>query len=107
MENLEIILSIAATAVGLLITAATFLMKFLQSAKARKVAEGVIEIGNAILPYIKAAETFTTFSGVQKKEYVMTLASNYAAEHDIVFDKEQVSAKIEELVALTKTVNKR
>ena len=107
IENLEIILSIAGTALGLLITTVTFLSKFLKSAKAKKIAENVIKISEAMIPYIEQAETFVNYSGAEKKEYVLTKANRFAIDNGIKFDAEAVSEKIEELVELTKKVNKR
>ena len=107
MQNLETILAVTATAVGLLITAVTFLMKFLKSGKAKKAAEGILQISNAVLPYIKQAEELINYSGEEKKDFVMAKANQFAAEIGVPFDAEQVSAKIEELILLTKTVNER
>lgn len=105
MENIEIILSIAGTALGLLITTVTFLLKFITNTKAKNIAENIIKIGDAILPYIEEAETFIGYSGVEKKKYVMTLANQFAIDKGIQFDSAAVSRKIDELVALTKTIN--
>ena len=105
MEQLELILSLAGTALGLLVTAMTFIVKFCKSAKAKKIAEQTIEIANAVLPYIEEAEKFVSYSGEEKKEYVMTKANRYAIENGIAFDEEAVSAKVEELISLTKQVN--
>ena len=52
-------------------------MKFVKSAKAKKVCEQVIEIGNAVIPYIEQAETFAHYSGEEKKAFVMTKANQY------------------------------
>ena len=107
MENLQIILSVAGTALGLLITTVTFLMKFIANSKAKKIAENIIEIGNAMIPYIEQAEGFAHYNGSEKKEYVMTKANQFAIENRIRFDAEATSDKIEELVMLTKQVNQR
>lgn len=107
MENLEIILSVAGAALGLLVTTVTFLTKFITNAKAKKAAENIIAIGNAMIPYIEQAETFVNFSGEEKKEYVLTKANRYSLEHGIAFDENAVSEKIEELIDLTKRVNMR
>jgi hypothetical protein len=107
MENLQIILSVAGTALGLLITAVTFITKFIKNSKAKKAMESVVEIGNAVLPYIRQAETFLNYSGNEKKEYVLTKANQFALEHGMQFDAVAVGEKIEELVTLTKTVNAR
>lgn len=107
MENLNYILSLAGTAVGLLITTVTFLAKFVKSAKAKKIAEQIGAIGNAVLPYIEQAETFVNYSGAEKKEYVLTKANQFAIDNKMPFDPSAVADKIEELVKLTKTVNGR
>ena len=105
MENLEIIISVAGAALGLLVTTVTFLSKFIKNAKAKKVAENIVKIGNAMIPYIQEAETFLNYSGEEKKQYVMTKANQFAIDNNIPFDAEAVSDKIEELIGLTKQVN--
>lgn len=105
MENLNIILSIAGTALGLLITTLTFLSKFIKSAKAKKFTEHLAQIGNMILPYIEEAENFVHFTGEEKKQFVMTKANQFAIDNKIKFDCAAVSKKIDELVSLTKKVN--
>ena len=107
MEMLEVIVSLSGAALGLLITAMTFIVKFCKSAKAKKIAEQTIEIANAVLPYIEQAEKFVSYSGEEKKEYVMTKANQYAIYNGIAFDEAAVSAKVEELISLTKQVNVR
>ena len=107
MSDLQIILSEAGAALALLITAVTFLTKFIKSAKAKKAAEELVKLGNAVLPYIKKAESFVNFSGAEKKEYVLTKANQFAIENKMAFDVRQASEKIEELVSLTKSVNVR
>lgn len=107
MKEVELILSIAGTALCFLVTAITFLAKFVKSAKAKKVCEQAIEIGNAVIPYIEEAENFLHYSGTEKKAFVMTKANQYAIDNGISFDQEAVSQKVEELVKLTKEVNKR
>lgn len=107
MENFELIVSLAGAALGLFITTATFLAKFVKNAKLKKAAEQTIEICNAILPYIEEAETFVNYSGEEKKAYVMTKVNQYAIENGISFDKELVDNEIEEMVKLSKEVNSR
>lgn len=107
MENLEIILSVAGTALGFLITTVTFFGKYLKNAKAKNIAENIIKIGNAMIPYIEQAEAFASYNGEEKKQFVMTKANQFAIENGIKFDAETVSAKIEELVKMTKQVNAR
>ena len=107
MEKLEVIISLAGTAVGFLVTAITFLVKFIKNAKAKKIAEQTVKIGNAVLLYIKQAENFLNYSGAEKKEYVLTKANQFAIAQGIAFNAVAVGEKIEELVKLSKEVNKR
>lgn len=105
MQNLEIIISLASTALGFVITTLTFLLKFIKNEKAKRIADQTVKLCDAILPYIKKAETFINYSGEEKKEYVMTRANQYAQKNKLKFDEEFISQKIEELIALTKEVN--
>lgn len=106
-ENLEAILSLAGTVLGLTATAITFLIKFIKNAKAKKIAEQTIKISEAIIPYIEQAEQFINYTGQEKKEFVMTKANQFAIAQGIDFDAIAVSEKIEELVDLSSRVNKR
>jgi len=105
MENIETILSIAGAALGLLITAVTFISKFINAAKAKKAAEGAAKVGAALVDIIKEAEKFTCFTGEQKKAYAIDKAIEYAASAGVDFDLSAVSADIERLIGLTKAVN--
>lgn len=107
LENLSTILSVAGTAIGLLITTVTFLMKFVKSSKAKKSAENIIKVGSAIEQFIVEAEKFTHYSGAEKKAYVMSLATSFAVKNGIDVDDSVISDKIEEIVALSKKVNPR
>jgi hypothetical protein len=107
MENLAAILSTATAAIGFLVTTVTFFTKFIKSERGKKIAEQIAKIGEAVLPYIKDAENFVNYSGAEKKAFVMTKANDFAIKNGIPFDAELVGAKIEELVGLTKSVNKR
>ena len=105
MENIELIFSLIGTCIGLIITLATIIGKYVSNKKAKRLAEQTIEICNAILPYIEQAESYIAYSGQEKKEYVMTKANRYAIEKGIAFDESAISEKVEELLELTKTVN--
>lgn len=105
MENIELIFSLIGTCIGLIITLATIIGKYVSNKKAKRLAEQTIEICNAILPYIEQAESYIAYSGQEKKEYVMTKANQYAIEKGIAFDESAISEKVEELLELTKTVN--
>jgi len=105
MENLEIILSLIGTTLGLAITVLTFIIRSVRNSKVKKSLEQAVKIGNAVLPFVREAEKFTSFSGAEKKAYVMTKANQFAIQNKILFSEELVSQKVEELVELTKQVN--
>ena len=107
MEEIEILLSIAATVLGLVVTTLTFLTKFIKNARAKKALEDINNVSGELMPLISRAEDFIHFSGAEKKEYVLTKANQFAIENGINFDKEEISQKIEELVQLSRQVNKR
>ena len=107
MKNLEILLSLIGTILGLAITVATFIVKSIRNKKVKKSLEQIVKIGNAVLPFIHEAEKLTGYTGAEKKAYVMTKANQFAIQNKIVFNEEQVSKKIEELINLTKQVNVR
>lgn len=107
MENLEIILSLAGTALSLLAACATFLIKLIRSVKARVKEKGERVLLDSVASLVELAETLVYYSGAEKKEYVLTKVKEYAIENKIEFDAEKVSDKIEELVKLSKQVNKR
>jgi len=105
MENIEIMLSLIGTIIGLVLTVLTFVVKSIRNAKVQKGLKQAIKISNAVLPFIREAEKFASYSGAEKKAYVMIKANQFAITNRIKFDANQVSDKIEELVALTRQVN--
>jgi hypothetical protein len=105
MEYLELFFSLAGAVLSLLITSITFITKFLKSSKAKKLAENILEICNALLPLISQAEKLTNFTGEEKKEYVMTLIRQYALDKKLLFDYQKISNKVDELILLSKEVN--
>ncbi len=107
MKEIEIIISLIGTCLGLFITLLTYFLKFTKNQKIRKQAESILELTNKLLPYIKEAEEFQNYSGQEKREYVLTKANRYAIENKVPYNELEVIKKVEELVSLTKEVNKK
>lgn len=107
MENFELIVSLIGTAAGLFIACVSFLIKMIHSIKKRKNENEQTTLLDAVAPIVELAETFTNYSGEEKKEYVLTKVNQFAIENGIKFDAELVSEKIERLIELSKQVNKR
>lgn len=107
MENMELILSLAGTSLSLLAACVTFLVKLIRSVKARVKEKGMTALLEAVAPLVEIAETLVNYSGAEKKAYVLTKVKEYSGENKIEFNIEKVSDKIEQLVELSKKVNKR
>lgn len=107
MELIKQIITIISIALPLLVTTITFLLKFIGSAKSKKAAENLQRVSNIVIPYIEDAEKFLNYTGAEKKEYVMTKATKFAVKNGIPFDDNKISELIEQLVKMTKQVNKR
>lgn len=105
MENLELIVSLAGTALSLFIACVLFIVKLIRGCITKKKLKNSYVLLDAVAPLMEIAETFTGYSGEEKKEYVMTKVNQFAIENGIKFDEEAVTKKIEELIGLSKKVN--
>lgn len=105
MENLELILSLAGTALSLFIACVIFIAKLIRGYITKKKLKNSYVLLDAVAPLMEIAETFTNYSGEEKKEYVMTKVNQFAIENGITFNADAVTAKIEELIQLSKNVN--
>lgn len=107
MEDLELYLSVAATILGLLVSTLTFLTKFIKSAKEKRIAEELLQLTQDLMPFIEEAEKFIHFTGVEKKAYVMTKATQLVINNKMKVSQGKISDTIDGLVRLTKEVNVR
>ena len=107
MENIKEIITIASACLGLIATATGFLIPLVKNVKAKNKLTALNKLSTTLQAFIVDAETFTNFTGAEKKEYVMTKANRYAIENKIPYDDQAISDKVEEIVALSKEVNKR
>jgi len=107
MENLTAIISISCTALGLLVTTITFIVRFARSLKEKRAAQNTLKLCEALTGFISAAEKFSNYSGNEKKEFVLTRANRFTMDNKLPFDIAFVEGKIEELMRLSKEVNQR
>lgn len=105
MENVKEIITIASACLGLIATITGFLIPLVKNVKAKNKLTALNKLTAALQSLIADAETFANFSGVEKKEYVMTRASRFAMENKIPYDEQAVSDEVENLVTLSKKVN--
>jgi len=109
---METILSIAATAIGLLITTITFIYKFVSAIKEKKWQESLKLLNDFTSEAIQKAEMIKslngdTMTGDAKKQYAITEIENSLSKVGLYFDVKTIANKIEEIIVLTKKVNAR
>ena len=107
MENLEIILSLAGTALSLFVASIIFISKMINGMVSKKRLRNSYILLDAVAPLMEIAETFDSYSGEEKKEYVLTKVNQFAIENNIKFDAKQIAAEIERLINLSKQVNSK
>lgn len=107
MENIQELITLASAVLGIIVTATGLLIPLVKNAKARKSLAALNKLGEVLQKFVIEAETFTNFTGAEKKEYVMTKANRYAIDNKISYDENAVSEKVEDLVALSKQVNNK
>ena len=92
MENLELILSLAGTAFSLFIACVVFIVKLIRGYTTKKKLKNSYVLLDAVAPLMEIAESFTNYSGEEKKEYVMTKVNQFALENGIKFDAQAACA---------------
>lgn len=107
METLEKIFAIVSAALGALGTIVGLLISLVKNKKAKRNLAITQLLTNALQDFVVEAEQFTNFNGGEKKEYVMTKANRYALQNKWNFDEEAVSEIVEDMISLSKSVNKR
>lgn len=107
MENIEWILSLAATALSLFVACISFLIKLIKTVREKIRNKKHSELMESVAPIMEIAENYTQYKGADKKEYVMDKVNLYAAENGLLYDAKAVAEKIEELIEFSKQVNKR
>lgn len=107
MDKVEQIITIASACLGFIVTFTGFLIPLVKNVKAKNKLTALNKLTSTLQSLIMDAEKMTNFTGTEKKEYVMTKANRYALENKIPYDEQAVSDKIEDMVALSKEVNKR
>ena len=76
----------------------TFIVKYTKNEKAKKVLQGINQITKMANVFVRDVEQLKGLSSEAKKEWVMTKLNRYAIDENIVFDEQQVSNIVEELV---------
>lgn len=107
MESLREIITIISASLGFFATGIGFLIPLVKNIKAKNKLVSIKKLTSTLQSLIIDAEAFVNYSGAEKKEYVLTKANRFAIENKIPYNETELSDKIEELIVLSKEVNKR
>ena len=107
MEKIELLISLAGIAFSLFVAYILCFVKLLRSNRRSKKVKNKSILLDSVAPIVEIAEEYEDYSGEEKKEYVLTKVNQFAIENGMEFNEEDVSKKIEELIELSKIVNKR
>lgn len=105
MENVEVVLSLAGTAFSLLITCLIFVVKLVKTVKDKKRMQNCNYLDEAVAPLMEIAESFSNYSGEEKKQFVLTKVNQFAIENGLSFDVKATAEKVEKLIDLSKKIN--
>ncbi|HEY8364061.1 MAG TPA: hypothetical protein VIK84_00695 [Haloplasmataceae bacterium] len=107
LELIKEIKEILAIIIPVIIGFIVLVSKLTKSTKLKKLAQNLIEVEKITRDYICNAEKFLNYSGQDKKEWVKTKVNQYCIENDIKYEENVIDDIIENLIVLSKTVNKR
>ncbi len=105
MENFEVVLSLAGTALSLLITSIIFVVRLVKAVREKRNMQSSSFLYETIAPLMEIAENFSNYSGEEKKQFVLTKVNQFAIENGLKFDAETTAAQVEKLIELSKKIN--
>ena len=101
------IITVISTALPLIAGIITFILKFIKSEKGKRALQQTLKIVETLQPLVRQAEEFSHYTGVEKREFVLTKANQFAIDNKLPFDREKIAEAIDMLVETTKKVNAR
>lgn len=103
--SIEMLLSFIGTCIGFILSVLTLIIKLCKNKKVRRKAEQLLRLTEEMKTFIEEAEALQHYTGKEKKEYVLTKLNQFSIANKIKFNSEDISSKIDDLIALTKKVN--
>ena len=107
LDTLIEIKEIIAVILSLIVGTIVLIIKLIKNVKLKVTAINLNDLEKVISDYICTAEAFLNYSGAEKKEWVKTKVNQYAIENRIVYNENVTNEVIENLIRLSKIVNKR
>lgn len=107
LEIIKDISEFLAVVIPLIISLFILIAKLTKNTKLKILSENFIQVEKEIKKCMENAESFISYSGDDKKEWVKTKVNQFCIENDIPYNETIVDSTIERFIDLTKTVNKR
>lgn len=105
--NLETLIPLITGLVGLAVSTATFLYKFIKAIKEKNLAKIESAYAEFTQKTTKVAETIVGLTGESKLAVALTKFNQLCINAGIVYDEAKAKGYIEQFLALTKIVNAR
>ena len=105
MEDLKLYISIVIFILGLITSIISIIIKYTKNIKVKNNLKNILGVIEELIPLIEEAETFSSYSGEEKKEYVISRIYRKLNKEDIKIDEEKINEMIEKLVSFSKEVN--
>lgn len=105
MEDLKLYISIIIFILGLITSIISIIIKYTKNIKIKNNLKNILGVIEELIPLIEEAETFSSYSGEEKKEYVISRIYRKLNKEDIKIDEVKINEMIEKLVSFSKEVN--
>ena len=105
MEDLKLYISIVIFILGLITSIISIIIKYTKNIKVKNNLKNILGVIEELIPLIEEAETFSSYSGEEKKEYVISRIYRKLNKEDIKIDEEKINEMIEKLGSFSKEVN--
>ena len=105
MEEMKLYISLIVFFLGLITSIISIVIKYTKNIKVKNNLQNMLMIIDEIIPLIIEAEEFLSYSGEEKKEYVISRIFRKLNNCNIKIEEEKIDDIIEKLVDFTKEVN--
>lgn len=105
MEEMKLYISLIVFFLGLITSIISIVIKYTKNIKVKNNLQNMLMIIDEIIPLIIEAEEFLSYSGEEKKEYVVSRIFRKLNNCNIKIEEEKIDTIIEKLVDFTKEVN--
>lgn len=104
-ETLKLILTAVGLGLALISSILVAIAKNSKSVKVAKKATNLLSVITAVQTFVSQAESIVGFTGVNKKEWVMTKVNQYCISKGIAYDNDEVDKLVEQFIDFSKQVN--